>query len=167
MKEINEAYDTITRSQGKSSNAYDSQYTYGSERQDDSGDSDGGGSYSESTQGGSASFYDIRGLINERNYYEADVRLNAVPNSDRNAEWFFLKGCVFSGRGWYYEASKYYETACRMDPDNPEYREALGRIKNGNGANARRATNVCDVCSTLICCDCCCEAMGGDLISCC
>ena len=27
--------------------------------------------------------------------------------------------------------------------------------------------NACDMCSSLICADCCCECMGGDLISCC
>lgn len=29
------------------------------------------------------------------------------------------------------------------------------------------ATSCCNTCSTLICCDCCCEMMGGDLIPCC
>ena len=27
--------------------------------------------------------------------------------------------------------------------------------------------NACDMCQGLICADCCCECMGGDLISCC
>ena len=27
--------------------------------------------------------------------------------------------------------------------------------------------DACDMCSGLICADCCCECMGGDLISCC
>lgn len=31
----------------------------------------------------------------------------------------------------------------------------------------RRGANVCDCCTSLLCADCCCECMGGDLISCC
>ena len=27
--------------------------------------------------------------------------------------------------------------------------------------------SVCDICNGLICADCCCECMGGDLIGCC
>ncbi|HBN81189.1 MAG TPA: molecular chaperone DnaJ, partial [Ruminococcaceae bacterium] len=27
--------------------------------------------------------------------------------------------------------------------------------------------SACDACSSLICADCCCECMGGDLIPCC
>ncbi|NCU32158.1 MAG: molecular chaperone DnaJ, partial [Candidatus Moranbacteria bacterium] len=33
--------------------------------------------------------------------------------------------------------------------------------------NQRTACTPCNVCSSLICADCCCECMGGDLISCC
>ena len=36
---------------------------------------------------------------------------------------------------------------------------------NMSGGNGGCST--CDICQGLICADCCCECMGGDLISCC
>ena len=66
-----------------------------------------------------------------------------------------------------------------MEPGNPEYQSALNRMvwqqqgrtgtRYGNYRNAGnyRQMDTCDCCSSLICADCCCECMGGDLISCC
>ncbi|MBR0236007.1 MAG: DnaJ domain-containing protein [Clostridia bacterium] len=146
MKEINEAYDTVMKdvqSGGFGTNG------------------------SEST--GSFDFVEIRNLINERNFYEADVRLNSVPSERRNAEWHYLKGCVFVGRGWYFEASKFFETACRLDPNNEEYRNAFNNInQSSENLNKRDSSGTaCTICQGLLCADCCCECCGGDLIRCC
>ena len=142
MKEINEAYDAIMKNQQSGGNSY-------------------GGT-------GNTDFFEIRNLINERNYYEADLRLNSVPADKRNAEWHYLKGCVFSGRGWYFEASKFFAKACEMDPSNAEYRSAYQHInQSADNLGAGGGCTVCDVCQGLICADCCCELCGGDLIGCC
>ena len=151
MKEINEAYDAIQREREK---ARSSGSSYGA--------------YSVFTQ--------IREYINAGDFYEAGIRLDAVKQSDRNAEWFYLKGRVNESRGFFFEASRCYETACAMDPQNLEYRDAANRIRSGAQSFDNRryggGTNVntcstCDLCSTLLCADCCCECMGGDLIGCC
>lgn len=146
MKEINEAYDTVMK--GVQSGGF-------------------GTDGSEST--GSFDFVEIRNLINERNFYEADVRLNSVPSERRNAEWHYLKGCVFVGRGWYFEASKFFETACRLDPNNEEYRNAFNNInQSSENLNKRDPSgSACTICQGLLCADCCCECCGGDLIRCC
>lgn len=146
MKEINEAYDTVMK--GVQSGGF-------------------GTNGSEST--GSFDFVEIRNLINERNFYEADVRLNSVPSERRNAEWHYLKGCVFVGRGWYFEASKFFETACRLDPNNEEYRNAFNNInQSSENLNKRDSSGTaCTICQGLLCADCCCECCGGDLIRCC
>jgi tetratricopeptide (TPR) repeat protein len=148
MKEINEAYDTIQkqRSSGSSSTA----------------------------SGSGISLGQIRILINQGRFSEASTYLDYVPLSERSAEWNFLKGCVLAKRGYYYDAQKYYETACYLDPENPEYSEALNKFKNINSARNQtyqRSTSsscdTCTICQGLICADCCCECMGGDLIRCC
>ena len=153
MKEINEAYDTVMR-----------------ERQSRGDSAQGSYDYSDAT--GTGKFNYIRTLINSRNFYEAEIQLDAVSKDSRNAEWYYLKGCVFMGRGWYFEASKHFHRACEMDPQNPEYAAAMNSMKNmsydydrQNGH--RDSCSTCDICSGLICADCCCESMGGDLISCC
>ena len=99
MKEINEAYDTVTKSrqQRKESRENNSSYS-----------------------GGETHFAEIRSFIEMNNFYEADVRLNAVPQEERNAEWFYLKGRVFEARGWSFEAAKNYDTAINMETENEE-----------------------------------------------
>ena len=142
MKEINEAYDEALKNlkTGGASSSY-------------SGDPE---------------FAEIRNLINQRNFYEADLRLNSVPAEKRSAEWYYLKGCIFVGRGWYFEASKHFETACAMDPENEEYRNALGNINKSSDKFGHSDTGtLCTICEGLICADCCCELCGGDLIGCC
>lgn len=157
MKEINEAYDTIINSRKHKKN----------------------GSYANGWNGGqynpNSKFADIRSYISQNRFEDAQALLDGVPISDRDAEWYYLDGIVCYRRGWYDAAYTNLNTACRMDPQNPEYREAFARIQNsragfGRGADYRRGTgdcSGCDVCSSLICADCCCEAMGGDLIRCC
>ncbi len=155
MKEINEAYDSIMaeRRAGKTS----------------------GGTYTGNT-GGASSFPDVRNLINQGRLEQAQEVLDGVPPQSRDAEWYFLNGTVLYRRGWFDQAFTSFSTASRMDPNNPEYRNAVqnaarqqGRQYNpyrtygGTGSDC----GACDVCQGLICADCCCECMGGDLIPCC
>lgn len=152
MKEINEAYDAIMneRRGGSKSNT---------------------GGYSGS---GASSFPEIRSLINQNRLEQAQELLDGVPPESRNAEWYFLNGTVLYRRGWFDGAYTSFATASRMDPGNAEYRNALNNAARGQNAqyNPYRSAgggdcNACDVCQGLICADCCCECMGGDLIPCC
>lgn len=156
MKEINEAYDTIQKERARG-NGGSSGYS-------------GSGSYT-----GDGSFAQVRRLINEGRYSEAELILDSTAASGRNAEWNYLKGCVLLRRGWYFDAQKYIETACYMDPNNEEYRNAkisIQRNASQFGRGYKTSTNAggcssCDMCTGLICADCLCECCGGDLISCC
>ena len=145
MKEINEAYDEIQKMRKNASE--NRSYNHG----------------------GTGQFDDIRSYIQSHNFYEAEIRLNSVPNAERSAEWYFLKGVTFRARGWYFEAAKHFEVACRMDPTNDEYRIAAESIRNytSTGRQTRNEDAVCNICSGLLIADCCCECCGGDLISCC
>ena len=156
MKEVNEAYDQIQKERASGS----------------SYSSAGGGSYSSGAY--STEYIKVRELINNNQYADAELILDGVSEANRNAEWNFLKGCVLIKRGWYFDAQKYLETACYLDPSNSEYRSVLNRIKQtagGYGGTYRTTktggTSACDICTGLICADCLCECCGGDLISCC
>ena len=154
MSQINDAYDQIQAERSGQANA---QSSY------------------QSTGGSSARFVDIRTAMQHGNYAEAEMQLDSIPQKERDAEWNFLKGCVLLQRGWYTDAQKYLETACYMDPQNPEYRATLNRISQnaaGYGRTYRESnrgggTDMCDCCTNLICLDCLCECMGGDFIACC
>lgn len=130
---------------------------------------------------GSSSYSDIRRMVQNNQLVEAEEILDAMPQDNRTAEWYFLKGSIFFSRGWLEDASNFFSTAVRMDPTNGEYKAALNRInwqKQGNFGTPQNGQyrqpnprmggcSACDMCSGLLCADCCCECMGGDLISCC
>lgn len=154
MKELNDAYDQIMamRASGNSSSNYNS-----------------------------TNFSDIRSLIMSGRYEEAQMLLDGIPIDRRNAEWYFLNGSTLYRRGWFDDAYTNFATAVRMEPNNPEYQDALNRMNHKRSGNTFRGSSTyrtstggssagcspCDICSALLCADCCCECMGGDLIRCC
>lgn len=156
LQEINEAYDMITKGNtGKNS-----------------GNKNGGGSY-RGNGSTNPKFAYVRNLIQQRRLADADAELNR--NNDGSAEWHFLKGVVCLSKGWHFEGIQHLQTACNMDPGNAEYRNALNSVNSrngmymgtGNSYGYSQNDQMCNCCSNLICADCCCEMMGGDLISCC
>jgi tetratricopeptide (TPR) repeat protein len=136
--------------------------------------------YDEIIMGLSGKIDDVRTLIKQNRLDEAEGILSGISEAQRDAEWYFLKGSVSYRKGWLDEAYSYFNTASSMDPQNQEYKSALNQLsfQRGGGMNSgpyggyRPAgnavgCNACDICNTLICADCCCECMGGDLIGCC
>ena len=115
--------------------------------------------------------------------------------TSRSARWHYIQSAIFYRKNWHSDALKQLEFACNMEPGNAKYAEAKRSLetqmkahtsekensfyneteKNGekvysgpdSAYTTRRGFSVCDCCSSLICADCCCECMGGDLISCC
>ena len=160
MAEVNVAYDTIQKMR----------------REGGGSSSSNGTSYGSYSSAGS-SYASIRALINARHFSEAMSKLEAVQTSDRGAEWNFLYGLALYGMGRVFDAVSYIDRACSMDPSNLEYRGVKDRLsgtgfnynggRNYNIGNSGCGCSGCDVCSTLLCADCCCECCGGDLISCC
>lgn len=156
LQQVNEAYDMITK--GKSGGSGSSSYNSGS-------------SYSSSGNGTKYAY--VRNLIQQRRFADADAELNRT--NDGSAEWHYLKGCVCISRGWHFEGIQHLQTAVRMDPGNAEYRNMLNSIgmrqntynAAGNNYGYRSNNDMCSCCGNLLCADCCCEMMGGDLISCC
>ena len=163
MKEVNAAYEEIkTRREKGGAGSAQGAGGYG------------GYSYGASTSQGDPKFAQIRRLINSGNASEAETLLNNFVPADRGAEWNFLMGTVQVKKGNFVDAQKYFDTACAMDPYNREYRAAQDYLRRraggyGGGFNTSGGgeCSTCDICQGLICADCCCECMGGDLISCC
>lgn len=155
LKEINMAYDQIMKErEGKSYSNNSSSYHNQSNYQD-------------------PSFLHIRRLIDSNNIQQAEFELSRVSN--RNAEWHYLMGLVYIKKGWYNEGLSHIRTALSMDPGNREYAQTMERLNFHNKAYAnnsysrgyRSGPNLCETLQCLICADCCCECMGGDLIRCC
>ena len=131
MKEINEAYETITKQR-----------------------SGGGGSY----QRPSGGYARIRNLINSGDLGTAERLLNEVPQ--KNGEWYFLSGSIAYRKGWLDEAMQNYSLACQMDPGNMEYRQALAMMQQGGQAyrpyGYSGGMDGLDCCTSLLCLNCLC-----------
>ena len=127
MKEINEAYDTIQRQRTGRGHAGPSAGYGGAAQQ-----SYGGYQQQRQTYTGDARFQQVRMAINRNDLNMAEQLLARI--GDHDGEWNFLKGTICYRRGWVDEARRYYQTACQMDPGNPEYRQALSYVENGRQA---------------------------------
>lgn len=132
-------------------------------------------------------------LIKEKKYNEARAVLDSIDY--KNGQWYYLSSIINYAQGNKEAAKDDLEKAVNEEPTNERYKSALNRLNakmaGGPGANRteyyareggqspytnrhtdrgeapRRGVGPCDICAGLLCADCCCECMGGDLISCC
>ena len=162
MQEINDAYDKIQKMRKKKGSSEKKKEDY------------------EYYYGGSTSdiYAEIRRKINARNFKEAERDLFTIFEDSRTAEWHYLESIVLMHRNRVNDAMRELEIACSMDPSNVEYQKAKEMFNNtasgygstyyGSQARPARssADDACDCCTNLICMDCLCECMGGDLVPC-
>ena len=156
MREIDRAYDEIVMNQM-------------------------GGGYSQPNDSyaqSGVSLGEVRAKINAGRIDEADSLLENMPVTLRSAEWYYLKGTVQHRKGWLEDAAQNFDRAAQMEPNNAEFRRASETVRQNRSAGYRTEDpskkndgclhcSACDMCSGLLCADCCCECMGGDLIPCC
>ena len=162
MKEINEAYESIQsqRKAARNGGGYSGTTGYGG-----AGYGGYGTGYSSPYGAGATRLQRVRMAISQGNLNLAEELLNAQTAHD--AEWNFLKGVICTRRGWLDEARRYFQTAVQMDPDDPEYRQALD-MAEGRQSTYRPAgygsvtTGGCDNTDCLRLCgiSLCCNALG-------
>ncbi len=154
MKQINEAYRTLTKMRAE-----------GGEKE-----------VPEHYDINTIAYGKIRRMINDDRVDEANAALDYISPTARGAEWNFLKGCILVRRGWYYDAQKYFETACYLEPSNKEYNEAAQSLKDARAKRTdakqkedtkRKSKDGCVAgCADKLCSGCC-ECLGGNSILCC
>ncbi len=154
MKEINEAYDAITRTRSGGGygggGAAQSGYGYGY------ASSSGYQQQSSRASGGSV-FAQVRQAISRNDLEQAEQLLQGAS---RNGEWYFLMGSIAYHRGWTDEAWQNYRLAVQMEPNNMEYRQALNMMQQGGyGYQPDMAGGQCDgmdCCTAMMCMNCLC-----------
>lgn len=156
LEEINKAYNYLMKNKG---------YNQGQ----DNGYQSSSNRYSNNSY---HTYAQIRELIKRGNIVQAEKILDSI--SQKDAEWFFLKGVISLQKGWYDQGYQQINRAVAMDPSNSEYRSTLNNLHQQNAAYRASGRNrgyggadACDLCTCLCCSDCCCECLGGDLIACC
>ncbi len=181
MQEINSAYDEIQRMRmgagGTSGGANNNNGSTGGTNNNgggtNSGTNNNGGS-------GNSVYTTVRQKIQQGDLVGAEGLLMSVGDYDRTAEWHFLMAVCLMQRNRPNDAMRELEIACNMDPANMEYQKAkemFNRRAGNYGSNAyygpqnvpyqrSQTDQACDCCANLICMDCLCECLGGDLIRC-
>ena len=144
MKEINEAYDAITKQRAGGS-GYQQQpsggYGYAQQQR----------SYSSNNP----TYARVRNLINAGDLGTAERLLYEVGQKD--GEWYFLSGSIAYRKGWLDEAMQNYTRAVQMEPNNMEYRQALNMMQQRSGGyrpNGYSSSAQCDPCSAYLCFSC-------------
>ena len=148
MKDINEAYDALTKNRS-STGSGSCVYGYSGQAS--------GGTYQTTPE-----FAKIRQIINAGDLDAADRMLEGI--TDRGAEWYFLRGNIAQRRGWMDEAHRNYQTACQMAPGNLEYRQALSMVQyggnrqyqSGNYRSGDCSDDACSICQMMMCMNCLC-----------
>ena len=152
MKEINEAYDAVTKLRsGGGGGGYSSSGGYQS-------------AYRQQSQSSDPTFARVRTLINGNNLDQAEQLLRGIDT--RTAEWYFLAGSVAYRRGWLDEAKQNYQIAVNMEPNNMEYRQAFSMMQQGGYAYrpagyGSGGMDAMDCCTTMMCLNCLCGGCGN------
>ena len=112
MEEINAAYDSIVMNSG---GAY------------------GNTGY---TQGGN-NYDDITAKIRSGRLDDAQILLDGMPEYQRDAHWYYLKGTILQKRGWLEDAANNFATASRLDPSNNTYKMAYNKVISARAGGYR------------------------------
>ena len=135
MKEINAAYEEIQKI--RSGRAQD---TYG-----------GGQRYNESSATGDERYVAVRIHINARRVREAEAVLASIPQNERGAEWYYLRGLTLMMRGQIIDAGRCLDIACERDPMNEEYRATREQFRARTSAYNGGTYTVNTGCSDSFC----------------
>lgn len=160
IREVNVAYDTIQkmRASGQTYAQYSQQnghHNYGAEFS----------RYQQAVED-----------IQRGNLDDAQTHLMQIPEQNRDGAWYYLMGEIARKRGWFDSAQQYFTAAVQLEPNNLLYRNALQNLYRHTQTYRRGGTqrgyqvntdDLCNICHTIWCADCCCECMGGDLVGCC
>jgi tetratricopeptide (TPR) repeat protein len=152
MKEINEAYDAVTKMRSGGGSSYQSSYQSGYQSQQ---------TYQRSSSTGS-DYAQARQYINAGNLDGAERLLQGCA---KNGEWYFLMGSIAYRRGWMDEARQNYQIAYQMEPNNMEYRQALNMMQQGgyayrSGDMMGSECDGLDCCTAMMCLNCLCGGGG-------
>ena len=82
-------------------------------------------------------FDPVRRYINALRYNEALYALSQISN--RTAEWYYLSAVAHYGQGNRVSALNHINEALRLEPDNPNYQQALAQIQSNAQQYQRRS----------------------------
>ena len=154
MNEINAAYDQIKNGVTGQSGSHGGYNGYGG-----FGGFSGYGAYEQPQE--RAECRAAVNYIRNGRYSEALTALSQVPLAERDGRWYYLSAVANMYLGNKINALEDAKRAVEIDPDNPNYRQLLSRLKNNGqyyqqySGNYNNSCCVCDDCCTsYLCCSC-------------
>ena len=153
MKEINEAYDAITKTRSGGGSSYGG----GSAAQSGYGYGYSSAGYQQSQSSGGQAYARARQAVSRG---DLDGAEQILQGASRNGEWYFLMGSIAYRRGWLDEARQNYQIAVQMEPNNMEYRQAFSMMQRGGYGYQPDMTGAqcdgMDCCTAMMCMNCLC-----------
>ena len=172
LKEVNEAYDALTRNGSGGNSNYGPGSSYSSSGRSSYGPGGSGygsgpnyGSGQNQGQGG-VRFAEVRQYIDRGDLASAESILSR--SNIRDGEWCFLTGMIAWRRGRHDEALSMVQQAVNMEPGNYEYRRAMDTMLQQGGmfrtASYRRGYTsqedmMCRMCQCYLCTDLLCDCI--------
>ncbi len=142
LKEVNQAYDLLQKKQAGGSYSANSGSSYSGEY--------------------ASELARARNYINQNNLNAAKGVLDQIPIHD--AEWNYLYGILYLRWGWHDKARQHITLAYQSEPNNEEYRRAYSTVQvnnpyasGGQNGGDSGGCDMCNVCSTLLCMNMCCN----------
>lgn len=127
MKEINEAYDTIIRERKAPHKRFNLKGLFTEKRRAYEEERERKTQIPQQYEDNIPLYQRIRQTMKQENFSMAAALLQRVGK--RDAEWYFLSGEVYYAKGWYDEADRAYQKACKISADNREYQSARERAR--------------------------------------
>lgn len=180
MNEVNTAYDAIKNDNSQEQSAYDSYsrgysgpYGFGGYGFGTAGFGGGNAGAYANRNSERSEYIAARNYIRNGMYKEALTALSSVPNSQRDAKWYYLYAVANMYMGNKATAFTAAQRAVDLEPGNSEYSRLLSLIQSGSGyyenystgfAHSMSTTRMClSLCAVNLCLN----AFCGGRIFCC
>ena len=73
-------------------------------------------------------YEEIRDLIDNKNFSEAEAKLNLINNAN-SAEYNYLQGFISVQKGWFETGLNYLKKSVELEPNNVEYLTGLNKLQ--------------------------------------
>ena len=73
-------------------------------------------------------YEEIRDLIDNKNFSEAEAKLNLINNAN-SAEYNYLQGFISVQKGWFENGLNYLKKSVELEPNNVEYLNGLNKLQ--------------------------------------
>ncbi len=104
-------------------------------------------------------YEEVRRLIAEEQYDQAEAVLQSIPKQSADTEWNYWMAIIYLKRGWLENAKEYAQKACTAEPQNEQYQMLYQSLTSppqespAPSGESEKSDSFCRNC--MDCCKCC------------